>query len=474
MIMSKTTDQPENVNSDTTTTVPDRPVESKGTTRHRLDFKRRKLIVGSLIVLVFFSSLLTLGITAHVKRLRKIDNASNAVKQAVPVVQVITAQQSHANSDLVLPGNIEAIQVTTINARTSGYLKQWYVDLGDRVRVGQKLADIDTPEVDQALQQAQSDLLQARAMLAQSQANLEQARTNMAFARVSFARYQNLVELGVVTHQDTDQREAEYNSAKATVNAMQASVRVSESSIHSNEANVRRLTDLQGFKRVYAPFAGIITARNVEIGSLIGTSGTNSTGTTSAGASSSSTTSASTSAGGGGATTGGIFSLARTDTVRIHVSVPQTYVSAVKVGMTADVSIRELPQKTFTGRVVRRAEALDPASRTMLVEVDLSNRDFSLLPGMYAEVKFRVNLSDPPVRVPANVLIIRTSGPQVLVVTADQKVHYQNVELGTDYGAEIDINQGLEPGSTVVTNPGATLSEGQSVTVMTARTPQAR
>jgi multidrug efflux pump subunit AcrA (membrane-fusion protein) len=426
----------------------------------------RKLIIAAVIAVIFFSSLLALGFVARSRRLRGIDQASNAIKNNAPTVQVITARQASASSDLVLPGNIEANQVTAVNARTSGYLKKWYVDIGDRVRTGQRLADIDTPEVDEQVSQAQSNLLQARAVLLQSRANLEQARTNMEFARVTFVRYSNLVQLGVVTRQITDQFEAQYQAAKATVDATQAGIQVSQSAINANQANVKALKDLQGYKVLYAPFDGIVTARNVEVGTLIGPGGAVSASTATANGSTSLATAPGANADGGGASVGGLFNLARIDTLRIHVSVPQTYVAAVTPGTTAEITIRELPQRTFTGKVVRQAVALDQNSRTMLTEVDLPNPDFSLLPGMYAEVTFQVTLPQPPVRVPATALVIRTGGPQVLIVTNDHKLHYQDVTLGTDYGAEVDITQGVEPGSLLVANPTVAMIEGQLVNVV--------
>jgi multidrug efflux system membrane fusion protein len=430
---------------------------------------RLKVALMMLLALVVLIGLFALGFVPRKRRLAMTTDAAQNAQNSFPEVNVVTAQQSAASSDLQLPGNIEAAQVAAVSARTSGYLRNYYVDIGARVHAGQLLAEIDTPEVDQELQQARATLDQMRATLVQAQAHLQQARTNMEFARVSDDRWKQLGVDGVVARQDVDQKQAAYDASRATVDADLANINASQSAINANEANVRRLEELQGYKKVYAPFAGVITARNIETGSLISAGGgsnlTASTGATPAGAMTPGSGSTSTSTG-AAAAGGGLFQIARIDTLRIFVSVPQTYFATVGSGQTVDVTVRELPQKTFNGRTARSANALDPASRTLLTEVDLDNSDGSLLPGMYAQVKFHVSLSAPPVRVPANVLVIRAEGPQVLELTADRKVHYQKVELGQDYGAEVDIINGLAAGTSIITNPGDGLKEGQQVTVM--------
>jgi multidrug efflux pump subunit AcrA (membrane-fusion protein) len=259
---------------------------------------------------------------------------------------------------------------------------------------------------------------------------------------------------------------AAYDVAKATVNAMQANINAAKAAIASNEANVRSLKALQGFQKVFSPFAGVITARNVEVGSLINPGNSSNVSTTTG------TTASSATIPGGGttprstnapATGGGLFEIARIDTLRIFISVPQTFASTIKSGQTANISIRELPQKSFTGRVVRTTSALDPGSRTLLTEVHISNSDYQLLPGMYATVNFGVQSPDPPVQIPATALIIHAEGPQVAIVTTDQKVHYQKVVIGRDYGNQLDIISGLEPGATVIVNVADGLQEGAQV-----------
>ncbi|MEK6303330.1 MAG: efflux RND transporter periplasmic adaptor subunit [Acidobacteriota bacterium] len=438
--------------------------------KHR--FKRMLL---SLIGLVMIAGLLVAAVLPRIERQKKITAAAQAIQDASPAVNVITAQQAPASSELELPGNIEAIQVAAVSAQTSGYLKRWYVDIGDRVHAGQLLAEIDTPEVDQELQQARSTLVQAQASLGQAEANLRLSITNMDFARVSYERWKYLAEQHVVSDQDRDQTQAAYNAAKATVDATQASINVAKATIAANEANVRRFINLQGFKKVFAPFAGIITARNVEVGSLInaggGTSASVTTGTTASGATTpgSGTTQTGT---GAAAASGGLFQLARIDTLRIFISVPQTFVNSIKPGQTAEIAVNEFPQQPFKGTVVRTTNALDPASRTLLTEVQTTNSGYQLLPGMYATVTFGVTLAQPPVQIPATALVIRADGPQVVTVTGDQKANYQKVVIGRDYGGTLDIISGLEPGSTLILNIPDGLQDGESVRVQPAQANQ--
>jgi multidrug efflux pump subunit AcrA (membrane-fusion protein) len=444
-----------------------------------------KLAVLALIGLLFFAGLLTLGILPRIKRQKKIMDASQAIKESVPTVDVITAEYAPATSELALPGNIEAIQTTPISARTNGYLCRWYADIGDRVKAGQLLAEIDTPEVDQQLQQTRANLAQAHANLGQAEANLSQAITNMQYTRVTYERWRYLASQHVVSDQDRDQTWEAYNAAKATVDAMRANVNVAKAAIAANEANVRQLMALQGFKRIFAPFAGIISARNVEVGSLINagsgsnvsasTGGSNVSASTGGGAYVSTSTGApptgATIPGRGGAQIspgvpsagGGLFQIARIDALRIYINVPQTFSSSIKPGRKVEINVREFPQDKFTGRVSRTTSALDPASRTLLVEVRTANPNYKLLPGMYATVKIEVAFAEPPIRIPATALVIRADGPQVVTVTKDQKAHFQKVVIGRDYGNELDISSGIEPGATLVVNVTDALRDGVSV-----------
>ncbi len=406
---------------------------------------RFKLAVLALIGLLFFAGLLAVGILPRIKRQKKIMEASQAIKDGVPTVDVITARQAPATSELVLPGNIEAIQTTPISARTNGYLCRWYADIGDRVKAGQLLAEIDTPEVDQQLQQTHANLSQAWASLDQAGANLRQALTNSEYTRVTYERWRYLAGQHVVSDQDRDQTWEAYNAAKANVDAMQATVNVAKAAIAANEANVRQLMALQGFKRIYAPFAGIISARNVEVGSLINAGSASnvstSTGAPPSGATIPGSRAAQTSPGNPSAG-GGLFQIARIDTLRIYINVPQTFSSSINPGRKVEINVREFPQDKFTGLVVRTTNALDPASRTLLTEVRITNPNYKLLPGMYATAKLSVDQAEPPIRIPATALVIRADGPQVVTVTKDQRARFQKIVIGRDYGNELDILSG--------------------------------
>jgi multidrug efflux pump subunit AcrA (membrane-fusion protein) len=424
-----------------------------------------RLALIALVALILFGALMLAGVLPRLARQKKITTAAQAVQDSIPNVSVVQVQEAPASSDLQLPGDVEAIQVATISAQTTGYLRRFHADIGDRVSAGQLLAEIDTPQVDQQLQQARANLAQAVASLGQAEANLNQAATNMEYARVTYERNKYLAQQHVVSDQIRDQMKAAYDVAKAGVDAMQANINAAKATIASNEANVRSLKALQGFQKVFSPFAGVITARNVEVGSLIspGSSSVSSlTGTTPSSSTipGSGTTPSGTNA---SANSGGLFQIARIDTLRIFISVPQAFASTIKPGQTANISVRELPQKTFTGRVVRTTSALDPGSRTLLTEVQTANADYQLLPGMYATVNFGVQSPDPPVRIPATALIVRADGPQVAIVTGDQRVHYQKVVVGRDYGNQLDIVSGLEPGTTVIVNVADGLQEGAQV-----------
>jgi membrane fusion protein, multidrug efflux system len=451
-----------------------------------------KLAVLALIVLLFFAGLLALGILPRIKRQKKIMDASQAIKESVPTVDVVTAEYAPATSELALPGNIEAIQTTPVSARTNGYLCRWYADIGDRVKAGQLLAEIDTPEVDQQLQQTRANLAQAHANLGQADANLSQAITNMQYTRVTYERWRYLASQHVVSDQDRDQTWEAYNAAIATVDAMRANVNVARAAIAANEANVRQLMALQGFKRIYAPFAGIISARNVEVGSLINAGGGSnvvapagggSNVSASAGGPYGSTSTGATPAGvaipgyGGAQISpglpsagGGLFQIARIDTLRIYINVPQTFSSSIKPGRKVEINVREFPQDKFTGRVSRTTSALDPASRTLLVEVRTANPNYKLLPGMYATVNIEVAFAEPPIRIPATALVIRADGPQVVTVTRNQKAHFQKVVIGRDYGNELDISSGIEPGATLVVNVTDALHDGVPVRIRPSQT----
>jgi RND family efflux transporter MFP subunit len=330
---------------------------------------------------------------------------------AIPTVAVFHATVESSEEDLVLPGAMQAYVESPIYARTNGYLKKWYHDIGSRVQQGDLLADIDTPEVDQQLSQARADL-----KTAQANANL---------SRITATRYQELIKTDGVSKQEVDNAVGDLEAKVASVN--------------SSEANVRRLEDLESFKHVYAPFSGVITRRNVDIGTLIN-------------------------AGNGGASQQ-LFSLAQTDPIRVYVSVPEAYAASIHAGLGAFLELTQYPGQKFQGKVVRTAEAIDPSTRTLLTEVDVPNHTGALLPGGYAQSHLQVMVSGARLAVPVNALLFRSEGLRAVVVGADHKTHLKSLSIGRDYGTSLEVLQGLDASDWIVLNPADSLEEGQEVHV---------
>jgi RND family efflux transporter MFP subunit len=350
-------------------------------------------------------------------------------KGSNPVVTVVRPTRQSKSRDLVLPGNAVALQTTLIFPRTSGYLKDLRVDIGDRVEAGQLLAVIDTPETD-------AQLAQARAAVQEAQATIARSKTDLDFNQATLTRFEGYFKSGGVTQQQLDQTRNQFNSAKSALDQANASLAVSE-------ANVQRLEALQGFERVVAPFKGIIVTRNYDLGALL-------TAAPAAG-------------------TREMFRIDRTDTLRVFVDVPQAYTPLVKVGQTAEFLVHEYPGVAFSGKVSRSADAIDPATRTQRFQVDVPNGDNLLSAGMYGQVLFHLVQEQPPLLVPASALIYNAQGLRVAVVT-DGKVHLQPISTGRDLGAEIEIIQGLGDTEDVVSNPGQRMVEGAAVQV--AESPQ--
>jgi RND family efflux transporter MFP subunit len=336
-------------------------------------------------------------------------------------------------------------------------VKKRYADMGDRVKEGQILAEIEAPELDQQVAQARAAVSQAEQQLAQIKASLAQAQAQRDLAKVTSDRYTNLIAKGAVSRQDADVQQATAKTAEALVAAQEANVRAAEESIRQSRANLDRVLALQEYKNVRSPMSGILTARNVEVGSLI-------------------------SAGGGGqgvsanpaavagASGNELFRVAQTNIVRILENVPQTSAPSVRTGMSTDVTVNEFPDKIFEGRVARMSNTLDPNSRTMLVEVRVNNADGKLIPGMYAEVRFKSHRENPPFLVPGDSLIAGSAGMRVAILLDDpeagsgaKKVHLQPVQLGRDYGAQTEIISGLTGTEIVVLSPGDDVREGARV-----------
>lgn len=330
-----------------------------------------------------------------------------------PVVSFVIAARSLAPAEVTLPASIAALQDTPIYARTTGYIARWTADIGDRVKAGQVLAVIDGPDLDQ-------ELNQARAGLAQAGASLE-------IARISAERWKELGAQNAVAQQDVDQKGADYLAGKAAVVAAQA--------------NVDRLAQLKDFQQVTAPYDAVVTARNAQVGALI---------TAGAGTE--------------------MFHVAETDVLRVLVSVPQTYVRSIKIGLGADVLVPEFPGRAFHGEVARFSGSLDSASRTLLTEVRLANPKGELFPGMFGEVHFRFQSAQPAILLPSNAAIINASGTLVATVDEANRIHLQHIKLGRDFGTRVEVLDGLAPGARVVSNPNDALAEGEEVDAVPADT----
>ncbi len=328
---------------------------------------------------------------------------------AIPTVAVIHPKLGAPQTEIVLPGNIEAFIDSPIYARTNGYLKKWYADIGAHVKDGQLLAEIETPELDQQLDQARAELNTAQA--------------NDRLAEITANRYQDLAKTDSVSKQDVDNAAGDFEAKKAMV--------------ASAESNVRRLEQLQSFEKIYAPFDGVITARNTDIGHLINS-------------------------GAGGLATE-LFHIADTRSVRVFVNVPQDYSQSARPGLTADLTLQEFPDKRFKGKLVRTANAIDLSSRTLLVEVDVNNPTGELLPGAYAQVHLNVVAGAPAAILPVSAMLFRSEGLQVAIVDNGNRVELRSVVAGKDFGNELEIVSGIKPTDWVINNPSDSLISGESV-----------
>jgi RND family efflux transporter MFP subunit len=329
------------------------------------------------------------------------------------MVNVVRPTVSGAQGEISLPGNTQPFDDTPIYARTSGYLKHWYVDIGQHVQQGQLMATIETPELDE--------------QLAVAQANLKSAQADLQLANVTAARYQNLLKSDSVSKQETDVAVSTEAAKRATVDAA--------------SANVRRLQQLQSFEKVYAPFSGVVTERNTDIGALIdaGSPGTSNSAKE-------------------------LFRIAAINKLRIFVPVPEVYAPDIKNGDTAALSLDEYPGQKFTGVVARNSSAIDPSSRTLNVEVDVNNSDSKLLPGAYVFVHFKIPVQQRMLSVPSNTLLFRRDGMQVATVR-DGRVHLQSVSIGQDNGRSVQVSTGVSPNDAIILDPSDSIAEGEQVKV---------
>jgi RND family efflux transporter MFP subunit len=393
------------------------------------------LLVLGLVVIVLIVAGFFKGYLPHQQREEVLAAEARTTGESLPVVNVELVKRADSTSGLILPGNIQAVTEAPILARAGGYIKARRVDIGDRVQAGQVLAEIEAPELDQQIRQAQSSLEQANSVVQQAEAALQQGRANANMARVTAQRWANLVAKGAVSKQENDTYQAQNESQQANVQALERALAAAKSNVGAVAANLARFGDLKNYQTVRAPFAGVITVRNVDVGALVNDSNTL------------------------------LFRIAQMDRLRVFINVPQADASAVRVGQTATLRIPDLPGRTFSGKVSRAANVLDPSTRTLLVEVQVSNAAGTLMPGMYTLVDFALPRRDPPLLIPGDTLVVRADGPQVAVVRDNSAVHYAHIQLGRDFGDRLEVFSGLEAGQRLVVSPSDSIREGVHVRI---------
>jgi RND family efflux transporter MFP subunit len=360
------------------------------------------------ILAIALGGLAVWGIAARARALADVTRETRDL--AVTNVAVVRPTRGTSQQEIVLPGNAQPLADAPILARTDGYLRKWYVDIGARVKAGQLLAEIDTPEVDQQLAQARADLANAEA--------------NLRLAETTAQRYDGLMQSDSVARQD-------YDNAKGNLEARRATV-------ESARYNVKRLAQLTDFKQIRAPFDGVITARNIDVGALVTA----------------------------GASAKELFHIASTKKLRVFVNVPQVYSPQTTPGLAADLTFQQFPGRRFTGTLVRSSQAIDPASRTLLVEIDVDNPKGELLPGSYVQAHLKLAASQATMRVPVNALLFRSEGAEVATVDHDGKVRLQKVLIQRDLGTELEVASGLGGDEQVIVNPPDSITQGQTVRVV--------
>jgi RND family efflux transporter MFP subunit len=376
--------------------------------RSRPGAQRRTAILVAAAALALLALVIYSGV--HSRAVTEARLEQRTEQAAIPTVDVLFPREGAPTQEIVLPGNTQAFSDSPIYARTSGYLRRWYFDIGAHVQKGQLLAEIETPEVDQQLLQARADL--------------DTAQANLNIAKITASRWQDLVSTGSVSQQETDQAVSNLSAVKAAV--------------ESSSANVRRLEQLQSFEKIYAPFDGIITARNTDIGALIDA--------------------------GANTQPRELFHMAAIRTLRLYVAVPEVYSRAARPGASATLTLDEFPGQTFHGTLVRNANSIDLASRTLLVEVDVDNPTGQLLPGAYVFVHLKLPDQTRSVTIPSNTLIFRKEGLEVGLVR-NGKAELVPVKISRDYGNSVEIVSGLQPTDAVIVDPSDSLVAGMPVRV---------
>ena len=407
----------------------------------------RKMSRGSILrlVLVLIVAAVLVGLMVTRGIHERVDASGNVQKEtvqlAIPAVAVVHPKVGQASNEIVLTGALRPFTEAPIYPRASGYIKQWSANLGDSVKSGQVLAEIDAPEMDLQFGQAEAALQQTRASLDQAQANLQQSKANEGLAKLTADRYRQLAEQGVAAAQDNDQRQAQYQASISNSAALEEAVKVSRANIASQEANLATLNQLRGYRMVRAPFDGVVTARNTDVGALVAAGNTNSTALE-------------------------LFHIAAVDKLRLFASVPEVYSGVAVAGLTADMTLEEFPGRHFRAHLVRTSGAIDPTNRTLLSEFEIDNASHELRPGSYAEVHLSLKSPAKSLLVPVSAVMYRPEGPRVGVVDAGGKARLAEVVLGKDYGNVVEVLSGVRETDDVIESPPDSLSTGLAVRIV--------
>ncbi len=440
---------------------------------------RLRITLAFGLLLLAFAGLFIFGYRHYLQRQRVVVAAANVAEGALPLVNVEKVRRAPATSELMLPGNTTPVTEVYIYARASGYVRRRNVDIGDRVRAGQLLAEIEAPELDQQVEQARAAFAQAEKQRDQAKADLADARSKMDLASVTWDRYKALVDHGAVSRQEGDQQLATLRSTTAAVSSFEARIGSAEQNVLASRANLERLAAMQDFEKVRAPFSGVITARNFDAGALIsGSGGSQSPGTGSGAMSGPST----------GVQGGELFRIAQVNVLRVLANVPESDAPGIRTGQSAVVQVQAFPRRQFAGRVTRTANAVDIGSRTMLTEIQVQNPDLILLPGMYVQVRLLNTRAEPPLMIPGACVMATAKGLRVAVLVDLQpqdfraaagarqgayppdarRIHLQEIQVGRDYGQNIEVSGGLQGWEYIVLNPGDEIEEGAIVKPMAA------
>jgi RND family efflux transporter MFP subunit len=397
----------------------------------------RPLLMFFAVLTILIGAGIVAGLLPRLRREKALETVEQTETTERLVVNVASARLASPKSTLDLPGDMQALIESPIFARTDGYLSKRNSEIGDLVKAGQVMAEIETPELDQQLQQAKATLSNSQSTLKELEANITLAQANVNMARTTFDRWKILQAKGAIARQDFDEKDADFQVKQATLDASKAKLVSARDVVSAYEANVRRLEQTKQFAHVTAPFDGIVTYRVMDVGTLVNA--------------------------GNGGTNHEIFRVADINTMRIFVNVPQTWVGAIHDGQTAELRVQELPGKVFSAVVAHSTHEVDTASRSMLVILRTPNPAHLLLPGMYAQVRFATSRPVSTLLIPGDALLNGKQGTRVATAGPDGKVHFKQVHVGNDFGNEIEILDGLSPDDLVIMNPTDSVREGVDV-----------